>query len=511
MMRNTGGKAIMLKFEVYNNGKPATEVDLNGAHLVGSDNVPIKADIVFAAGQVRCQKRAGGPSSLCLLWPVPGFGKVLLETSKVQEREKPHNLNMELARGRLMRIAQKREDWGLFDYEGTDRIAELINKAQEKFIESLKLSDDGCKASLLADESLKLSCRGGEMLTAFHADLLLQRRQTTKNMPKRMYGTMLDLAGFNNEDYRTRLLESSDFVHIPLFWRLVEPKEQEFNWDVFDQWVEWLSTNRIPMKGGPLVCFNDYCVPDWIRTWEQDFDQLRVMVHDHLHRVVQRYGQYIKMWDVISGIHAENALAFNFEQIIELTRMSSTLVKQASPRCMTIIDMIQPWGEYYAYNTRTIPPMLYADMCVQSGIKFDAFGLQVYFGQADSGYYVRDMLQISTMLDRFAGMGKPLHVSAVQVPSAVTPDPRDAWGGRVPVEGGGFWHERWSENVQKEWLENFYQVAFAKPFVESVSWRDLSDQSAHHLSHGGLLNGKSRPKPAYTALLNFRQTWSKPA
>jgi hypothetical protein len=264
------------------------------------------------------------------------------------------------------------------------------------------------------------------------------------------------------------------------------------------------------MKGGPLVCFNEYCIPDWIRSWEHDFDQLRVMVHDHLHRVVQRYGQYIKMWDVISGIHAENSLAFNFEQIIELTRMSSTLVKQASPRGMTIIDMIQPWGEYYAHNTRTIPPMLYADMCVQSGIKFDAFGLQVYFGLGENGYYVRDMLQISTMLDRFAGMGKPLHISAVQVPSAAGSDPRDAWGGRVPVETGGIWHERWSESVQKEWLETFYQIAFAKPFVESISWRDLSDQSAHYLPHGGLLGNKSKPKQAYSALLNFRQTWSKP-
>ena len=32
----------------------------------------------------------------------------------------PYILNVELARAQLMRIAQKREDWGLFDYPGAE-------------------------------------------------------------------------------------------------------------------------------------------------------------------------------------------------------------------------------------------------------------------------------------------------------------------------------------------------------------------------------------------------------
>ena len=63
-------------------------------------------------------------------------------------------------------------------------------------------------------------------------------------------------------------------------------------------------------------------------------------------------------------------------------------------------------GEYYAANQRSIPPLLYAEMIVQSGIQFDVFGVQLRFGIPRDGCWQRDLFQISCLLDRFAALGQ---------------------------------------------------------------------------------------------------------
>ena len=189
---------------------------------------------------------------------------------------------------------------------------------------------------------------------------------------------------------------------------------------------------------------------------------------------------------------------------MELTRISCLLVKQIAPDSQVLIDLVTPWGEYYARDQRTIPPMLYADMAVQSGIKFDAFGIHMHMGVPVEGHFVRDLMQISSLLDAFVSFGKSVHVTAAQVPSAVTADEWDAWGGAQAVERAGRWHAPWSQRLQAEWLQAFYRIAISKPFVDTICWRDLADYEHHYLPHGGLCRNDTKPKLAYRELRNFK-------
>src|SRR5207302_9379859 len=120
------------------------------------------------------------------------------------------------------------------------------------------------------------------------------------------------------------------------------------------------------------------------------------------------------------------------------------------------------------------------------------------------GMFVRDMMQISAMVDRFANLGKPLHITAVQVPSSSARDIADHWKGAQDPARAGAWHGVWSEALQAEWMQRFYEIVLSKPFVETVAWRDLADVEGHYVPHGGLLRPDLTPKPAFGQLVDFR-------
>lgn len=142
----------MLSFAIYLNGQPAERANLAGAYLVGTDDVPLAAEISFKNGVIVCEKRAAVPAGIALLWEVPGVGRILLETVRVIEREQPYILQIELARGRLMRINHKLEDWGLLDHVGIEEIAARIEEGRETLIRALQ-ADTPAAAAALGDEA----------------------------------------------------------------------------------------------------------------------------------------------------------------------------------------------------------------------------------------------------------------------------------------------------------------------------------------------------------------------
>ena len=200
---------------------------------------------------------------------------------------------------------------------------------------------------------------------------------------------------------------------------------------ITDEQIGWLVKNRIPVMAGPLISFAEDQVPDWLILYENDFDSVRDMAVEHIRRLVQRYGRYVNFWRVASGLHGDNSLGFAFEQVMELTRVAVATVKQLAPKAVAIVEIVEPWGEYYARKSRTVPPLMYAEVLLQSGINFDAFGLRMPMGMPVRGGYARDLFQISSMIDRFSTLGKPLHITGFGAPSAPQADPRDITDGQA--------------------------------------------------------------------------------
>ena len=496
----------MIRFNAYKEGQLVTELDLKGSHLFAQDEIPVRSQMDFIDGQLLGVRHSDTAVGLATLWPVEGFGKLMLQTTRLPERNEPYNLNLELARGRLLRVAQKREEWGLADISVANSAHELIDDAIDKFVDALCCLDQPAQAAQLADESLLSSVQAGETMAGAHAQMFLERRAGTQGFGRHSFGCCLDTARIRDPKYLKHIKENFHFVTVPIGWKQIEPKEQEQHFELLDECINWLYRNRIAAKVGPLVSFSPLAVPDWLYIWENDFEQVRDMAYDFVTTVVERYGNKVQAWDVLSALNAENCFKFGFDKIIEMTRSIALAAKRAANRSLVLIELTEPWGEYYALNQRTIPPMIYADMVTQSGVTFDGFGVRTRFGRGAGGMRVRDLLEFSSLLDRFGAFGKPVHLAGVQVPSL--PDQREKVGS---IGDAGLWHTTWDEQTQADWISQAYQIALSKPFVETVTWQDLVDRGDEGvLQHGGLFRPGLEPKPAFDEVLRMKKQLVRP-
>lgn len=496
----------MLKFLVYENGKPAHDWPLRNSYLVGSDGNAMRADIYFEDGQIHCDKRESGTSALCLQHPAGDLGELTIQTCLLPEREEPYLLTLELARHRLMVLYNKLEDWSMFELESSHPVTKRAEESRSLFIDALCAQhDEPAKSEQFAQESLAASLDGTEELALAHSELLLNRRKSSASMPKSIMGCGVSLAQ-TQERIRAGIVANFDFLQLPAPWKALAPEEGEYHWQVMDDWVEWAVEHKQPAMIGPLVAFEPSNLPDWLYIWEHDYDTVRDLVYEHVERVVTRYRNSCVVWNTVSGLHVNDHFTVNFEQLMDLTRMTTMLVKKIVPRGKAIIELRQPFGEYYAGNQRSIPPLMYADLVQQSGMAFDGLGIRLPMGQATPGYYTRDLMQISNLLDQFQHFGKPLYVTLAAPSEPVTQMmiPAPASGAAID-ENSGHWRRPWSPAVQSHWLEAVLQIAISKPFVEAVAWQELADHPQIDLPLSGLISEELAPKDSLRRWVAFRK------
>lgn len=494
----------MLKFLVYENAQPARSFELSNAHLLGADHIGERGTITFADGQIQVEKRSAGPVALCLQYPCREVGELTLQTCLLPDRPEPYLLSLELVRHRLMLILSKQEDWMLFDLPADHPAMRRLHIARSLFIRALNALDDPAEADRLAKDALAIAVDASEELALAHAELLFTRRRDAGQFHRGVFGCGISV-DMNQEKMRSSFQSNFDYLMLPMRWRQIEPQEQEFNWQRVDAWAEWAYRSRVPILAGPVLSLDPSVAPSWLAVMEHDYETLRDIIYEHTERVVSRYKNVVTLWNVVSGLHVNDQFNLTLDQLMDLTRMAVMLVKKIQPNAKTLIEITHPFGEYYASNPRSVPPMIYADMVLQAGIPIDAFGLRLVMGRAASGQYTRDLMQISALLDRFNGLNKPLHLTGVGVPSDMVPTEPAVQSGNGADPLPGYWRKPWSILVQAHWLEAFYNIALSKPFIDSIAWLDLADHTESDLPFGGLADENMKAKGAFHRIISIRR------
>ncbi|MEX0887476.1 MAG: endo-1,4-beta-xylanase [Phycisphaeraceae bacterium] len=499
----------MLKFLVFDQDQPPTDWPLRNTYLLGGDGTPImRGEIVFEDGAIVAEKREAGAAALVLQHEVAELGELTLQTCLLPERDEPYVLSIELARHRVMILYTRLEDWGLFELDPDHPVTERTEQARQLFIEALSVQgEDTLAADRLAQQSLAIALDASEELALTHSQIMLNRRRRTQTLPEHPIGCLAPFEMSQDRVLRQALPGNIDFLHLPTPWKSLAPEEGDYNWQVMDAWVRWARKHQMPIVAGPLLSFDTFNLPDWLFIWEHDYETVRDLAYEHIDRVINRYKEHVSVWYAASGLHLNRHIAFNFEQLMELTRLAAMRVKKLAPQAKSIIELREPFGEYYATNARSIPPMTYADLVVQAGISFDGFGLQFLMGQSQPGHYARDLMQISTMVEQYTAFGKPVYFTAGAPSEPVTQMMiADADASEPVDDNSGYWRRPWSGQVQGHWLEAVMQIALSKPGVEGVAWQELNDHRAMALPLSGLLTEELEVKDAFSRLVSFRKS-----
>lgn len=482
---------------------------------------------------------------------VGGVGAVTLQTCLLPSREKPYLLSLELARHRLMAFFNKLEDWALFDLPADHPAMVLFEHARRAFTDAVV-----CAASLdaaglytleadrLSRRALSLAMEASELLTLSQARTQFVKRSTgelaaaaaratapsnaitdheaavSRNALIGNVGVILPTAAqvgvmVNPSAFTPALNKAaaacSDFICMPMRWIDMEPTEGKYLFSNTDRWIEWAVRNaRLPVVAGPIIELRRGCVPEWLYIWEHDYETLRELVYEHTRNIVTRYRRTVGTWTVCSGLHVASNFALSFEQVMDLTRLTVMVIRKLQPAAKIQVQIDQPWGEYVAHSSRSIPPLMYAEMVLQAGINPDLFALRIETGQPEPGQSTRDMLLLSSLLDRYAALERPLAVAAVSAPSRA-PD-AESLGLDEELEPG-YYRAPWSPQTQSLWMTRALAVFTSKPYVHSICWHELYEPVPPAIPNAkaadnrfdGLIEAVGMPKPALQRLSEIRQ------
>lgn len=563
----------MLSFVVFqNDGVDAQHFPPRHAFLVGPEEVPTQGDVELEEGLVRAEKQASTsvglavqvevprpqlPEHLARLMPgglSPSMGLLTLHTTLLPDRQQPYLLMIELARRQIMQFLNKMEDWQLSDLANDHPIMQQFELARDRFNEALvaqrmkPANGDAVhglnpEADRQAAQALALALEAGEELALVQSVRQLKARQSGEayktavaqvekmgqDAPANHGPVVVQGAGHATvagipaigcaispsviaEPLQKAAQSCCDFVTMPMRWSDMEPVEGKYNWTPTDKWIEWaIRTAKLPVIGGPVVDFRPRSAPDWLFIWENDYETLRDLVFEHVQAVVTRYRKTVSRWTVVSGLHVNTNFKISFEQILDLTRLCVMLVKKLHPSARLQIELQQPWGEYLVTNKRSIPPYMYAEAVLTTGLPIDAIALRVQMGHAEPGLSTRDLMSLSAMLDRFAALEKPIFVNAIGAPSTmITPKPfvpRVGAEATDPYEPG-YWRTPWSESTQANWMTQAMSIICSKPYVQGVAWHELYDNApsaAAEIPTGGLISQTGAAKQALVRLAEIRR------
>ncbi len=424
------------------------------------------------------------PFRIGLTLPVPGFGHLFVyadNRGRGYTRESfanPLDLNRELAVDRLATVDQLSDELRAAGIGVPSATAARMDRARALI------------ASGALFESLAESLWAGEELVVARA-----RAAISKQGPRRGFLFGCNAFGYptHGEAYAKRFEALFNYATLPFYLRYTEPVQGKPDYSRVDKILSWMGAVEIMTKGHPLVWFFEPTTPDWLKG--KPYEETKQLAMDYARRTVRRYRHRIHAWDVINEAHLQNVFDFDFEQQIDVTRAAAEAARDADPTCFRIVNNCCTWCEYMRVpklGLRTVYD--YLTTVIDARIGFEAIGLQYY-------YPARDMLEIERSLETYKGFGKPIHITEIGVPSS-SEELRNPYGqsARFP------WHgEQWSESTQADWAEQFYTIAYSKPYVEAITWWDLNDPA--FIPHGGLLRSDLAPKEGYNRLANLLRSW----
>jgi hypothetical protein len=469
------------------------------AYVTGFDRHVFPTRVEVEGNVLTCRRPHSDSGKLNVAFPVEGYGRPVLSTSSLPEKEEPYLLPLELARGKISELRDQSATWELARMTIPEEFRQTERRAFKLFSQATAVQQDLEKSSELSHAALREACAASEILLQAYTRQRMAVSQHAPSSPPASLGCMLaELPA----DEKTREVFRASFqaIAIPIEWKQIEPQEGVYHWERLDELVEFASRERMVIRGGPLISLAAGGLPDWLIPWERDVLNMQSFVCDFVETAISRYQGHIRLWEVSAYGNSGGALALSEENRLGLVARTLEAAKKNDDDAQLFIRVDQPWGDYQARGHHRLSPFQFVDAIVRSNLGLAGVNLEINVGYRPQGCSSRDMLGFSRLIDHWSMLGIQLHVT-LAFPSADQPDPHAE--GELEV-AGSVWREPCSEEAQAKWTASFVPLLMAKPAVTGVYWAHFSDAQRHRLPHAGLTKADGTPKPALQVLHQLR-------
>ncbi|MBM4110866.1 MAG: hypothetical protein FJ254_05845 [Phycisphaerae bacterium] len=484
----------MLRFAV----DPATSAKavqptLSQAYTLGQDETPLQAQVAMADGELRCHVVAQRSAGVCLGFD-SGSGTSMVATCLLQLREQPYRLVLELARNQIRLCLAKCDDWLFTDHPLAQPALKRLDQARELFTEAM-VERDFMRAEHASREALRRAIEASEMLALAHAQALLRMRYASKGASTSAVGVRIDLS---MDPLRLApVLADLGVLIIPTPWRVLEPQPDSYEFANLDRWIQYAAKAGKRIVLGPLLDLSEAALPIWMIPKRHDETALRDRHTRFCTAIIHRYGAAVGMWITAVGLNECRFVPLRPETMVELTRRVAVAIRQPLPKAKLMVELAHPWGEDVAASPKAIPPLRWVQMLIDEGVRFDAVGVRLIQGAEERGGMVRDLLQISAMLERLIHLKVPIMLTAVGLPSS----------GKAGL--AGTWRGPPSTELQARWLTAIITLGLSKRFIEMVCWGQLVDGDPSQPAMG-LLTAAGKPKSAWDQFCSIRKRLKEP-
>jgi hypothetical protein len=491
----------LIRFAVH----PASLIDdwpeAYRGYLTGADGRVFTTRIEVDGQTVGCRRTSSESSKFHVAWPVPGYGRPVIATASLPERDEPYLLAVELARGKIVQVRNQASQWELSGMRIPPEFVEPSKAAHRAFAKAASSQNRPDKASELANEALHCACRAAEVLTRAYAEqALLGRLQRFGSLPAsigcELHGAIPPAEA--NDLYSAAF--NSTTVAVP--WRNIESVEGEYDWAPSDRQLEWCEQQKLMVRGGPLIDLGPDGLPSWLSRWEHDIFNLQSFVCDFVETAMSRYVGRIRIWEVAARLNTGGALTLNEESRLTLAARVLDVARQVDEEAQLLVRVDQPWGEYQARGQHRLSPLQLVDALLRSGVGLAGVNLELAVGYLPRGTAYRDLLEMSRLIDSWSILGVPIHAT-LACPSSCDDDPLAAPDWEVEPR---MWAQPCSEAGQAEWIDRVLELLLAKPSVAGVSLTHFSDAVGHQFPHAGALRSDGTPKPILERIITQRQS-----
>ncbi len=271
--------------------------EVSDGYLSGADGRVFATQIEVAGNVVNCRRSSGESGRLHVAWPVEGFGRPLVSTASLPEREEPYLLPLELARGKISQLRDQVAAWEVGGMVIPPAFNAPFQEAQRKFREAVALQSTPEQTVEPVKQSLARAFEAAEIAVNAYAGQRLSARRKRSPQPPAAIGCALGQS-LPDESATHVFRESFAAAMIPVEWKHVETAAGEANWELADAQLEWALANRLFVSGGPLLDLSPDGMPAWVGSWGGDLPNLQSLVCDYVETAVGRYAGRIRSWNV---------------------------------------------------------------------------------------------------------------------------------------------------------------------------------------------------------------------